>query len=179
MAKYVEEIMQRQVLTVTPDTPVRELLRRLVGAQVSGMPVVGQDGEIVGVVSATDVVRLGAEAGEIPRGDLTWEPLGLPQEEFDEESSALFFVGPEDVVYGGDEGTGAFAEGVFEGFTVAQIMTPAAFTVKPRDTVRECAKFLLHGRIHRALVVEAEQLQGIVTAFDLLKAFLEDEEDDG
>jgi len=53
-------------------------------------------------------------------------------------------------------------------------MTPAVFTVKARDTVEEAGKFLLHGRIHRALVVEDDQLKGIVTALDLLKAFVED-----
>ena len=63
-------------------------------------------------------------------------------------------------------------EDVFDGFTVSDIMTPAAFTVKPRDTVQEVGAFLLQGRIHRALVVEDSQLKGIVTALDLLKAFI-------
>ena len=48
-------------------------------------------------------------------------------------------------------------------------------TVKPTDSVEDAAKFLLHGRIHRALVVEHGQLKGIVTAFDLLRAFVGDE----
>ena len=83
MPRYVEEIMQREVVTVTPDTPVRDFLRLLVDAHISGVPVVADSGEIVGVVSATDVIRLGAEAPEVPGGSLQWTPMALPNEEYD------------------------------------------------------------------------------------------------
>ncbi len=172
MARYVEEIMQRQVVTVTPDTTVRALLRCLVSAQISGVPVVTEEGEIVGVVSTTDVMRLGAEEADAPRVELTWEPLAFPSEEYDEESGAAFFMQAEGWSYPTEDQTQAVAEGVFDGFTVSDIMTPAAFTVRPRDTVEDVAKFLLQGRIHRALVVQNGQLEGIVTTFDLLKAFV-------
>jgi CBS domain-containing protein len=172
MIRYVEEIMQRQVVTVTPDTPVRELLRRLVSEHISGVPVVTDEGEILGVVSTTDVVRLGAEEGEIPEGDLTLGIIGAAQEEYDEESAAHFFMVSEEWNYPTEDQTRTVPERIFDGFTVSDIMTPAAFTVAPGDTVETVAKFLLQGRIHRALVVEDEQLKGIVTAFDLLKAFV-------
>ena len=174
MTKYVEEIMQRQVVTVTPETPVRELLRCLVNEQISGVPVVTGEGGIVGVVSTTDVVRLGAEEGEIPKGDLTLGFLGASNPEYDEESAAHFFTDSEEWKYPSEDETRTIPERIFDGFTVADIMTPAAFTVGPRDTVEAVAKFLLQGRIHRALVIEEEQLKGIVTAFDLLKAFVEE-----
>jgi CBS domain-containing protein len=173
MARYVEEIMQRQVVTVTPETTVRGLLRRLVSAQITGVPVVTEDGEIVGVVSTTDVIRLGAEEAEVPRVELTWEPLAIPSEEYDEDSAAAFFMQPEAWRYPTEDQTQAVPEAVFDGFTVADIMTPAVFTVKPRDTVEYVAKFLLQGRIHRALVVENGHLVGIVTSFDLLRAFVD------
>jgi CBS domain-containing protein len=173
MARYVEDIMQRQVVTVTPETTVRGLLRRLVSSQISGVPVVTEDGEIVGVVSTTDVIRLGAEEAEVAPVDLTWEPLAIPSEEYDEDSAAAFFMQPEAWRFPTEDQTKAVPEGVFDGFTVSDIMTPAVFTVKPRDTVEEVAKFLLRGRIHRALVVENGQLVGIVTTFDLLRAFVD------
>jgi CBS domain-containing protein len=173
MARYVEEIMQRQVVTVTPDTSVRSLLKRLASAQISGVPVVTADGEIVGVVSTTDVIRLGADEAEVPGGELTWEPLAIPSEEYDEESSAAFFMQSDGWSFPTEEQALAVPERVFDGFTVSDIMTPAVFTVKPRDTVEDVAKFLLRGRIHRALVVEDGQLLGIVTSFDLLRAFVD------
>ncbi len=172
MDRYVEEVMQSQVVTVTPETPVRELLRRMVSEQISGVPVVTSAGEIVGVVSTTDVVRLGAEEGEISEGDLPFGFLGPAQEEVDEDSAAQFFMVSEEWKYPSEDQTRTIPERIFDGFTVADIMTPAAFTVGPKDTVENVAKFLLQGRIHRALVVEDDQLKGIVTAFDLLKAFI-------
>jgi CBS domain-containing protein len=172
MRQNVEDIMQRTVVTVTPETPVRELLRRLVNEQISGVPVVTPEGDIVGVVSTTDVVRLGAEEGEIPQGDLTLGFLGRTADDFDEDSAAHFFTVSEEWKYPTDDETRTIPERIFDGFTVADIMTSAAFTVGPKDTVETVAKFLLQGRIHRALVVEDDQLKGIVTAFDLLKAFV-------
>jgi CBS domain-containing protein len=172
MARLVKDVMQREVVTVTPSTPVRTLLKRLVSEQISGMPVVTEEGEIVGVVSTTDVVRLGAGEKELNAADLVWEPLVLPNEEYGEESSATFFMESRDWRYPTENQTEALPEGVFDGYTVADIMTEAVFTVEPSDTVEDAGKFLLQGRIHRALVVEDEQLQGIVTAFDLLKAFV-------
>lgn len=174
MFRYVEEIMQRDVVTVTPETSVRELLHTLVANQISGVPVVSTSGEILGVVSTTDVVRLGAQEAELPKGTLSWEPLAIPGEDYDEESATSFFLFSEDRSYPTEDQTRAISDGVFDGFSVADIMTSAAFTVGPRDTAGDVAKFLLQGRIHRALVVEGGRLQGIVTTFDLLKAFVED-----
>ena len=172
MNRLVQEIMQRDVVTVTPDTSVRDLLRRMVAAQISGLPVVSEEGEILGVVSTTDVIRLGAEAADVPQEMLTWEPLALPGEEYDPESAAPFFLASEDWSYPTEDQAGAVQEGFFDGYSVADIMTRAAFTVRPTDTVEETARFLLRGRIHRALVVEGSQLLGIVTTFDLLRALV-------
>ncbi len=174
MKRHVEEIMQTRVVTVTPDTSVRELLRRMVDSQISGLPVVSEEGEILGVVSTTDVVRLGAEAADAPPGKLSWEPLAVPPEELDEESVTPFFAGSEDWGFPTPDQARAVQEGIFDDYSVSDIMTPAAFTVHPRDTVESVAKFLLQGRIHRALVVEDEQLRGIVTTFDLLRALVGD-----
>ena len=174
MSRLVEDVMQREVVTVTPETPVRTLLKRLVSNQISGVPVVTEEGEIVGVVSTTDLVRLGAGEKELNARDLLFEPLVLPNEEYLEESSAAFYMESMDWRYPTENQTEALPEGVFDGYTVSDIMTKAAFTVKPSDTVADAGKFLLQGRIHRALVVEGDQLKGIVTAFDLLKAFVEE-----
>jgi CBS domain-containing protein len=174
MVRYVEDIMRREVVTVTPETSVTDLLKLLVRAQISGVPVVTEEGEILGVVSTTDVVRLGAGEKELSTGEMVWEPLVLPDEEYDVDSAAPFFMVPTDWRYPTENQTEALPDGVFEGYSVSDIMTSAVFTVKPRDTVTDAAKFLLQGRIHRALVVEGDQLRGIVTAFDLLRAFVED-----
>jgi len=52
----VRELMTRPVVTVTPETPVKEALRRLAGHDVTAMPVVDDAGALVGVVSEADLI---------------------------------------------------------------------------------------------------------------------------
>ena len=51
------DIMRKQVLTVRPETTLRELTRLLTARGVSGAPVVGPQGDLIGVVSQTDLLR--------------------------------------------------------------------------------------------------------------------------
>ena len=51
------DIMRKQVLTVRPETTLRELARLLSSRGVSGAPVVGPQGDLIGVVSQTDLLR--------------------------------------------------------------------------------------------------------------------------
>ena len=51
------DIMRKQVLTVRPETTLRELTRLLIERGVSGAPVVGPHGDLIGVVSQTDLLR--------------------------------------------------------------------------------------------------------------------------
>jgi CBS domain-containing protein len=63
----VAEIMETDVETVTPDTPVSEALVTLADARVSGLPVVDNSKRVIGVVSSTDLIGAQAEtqaAGE-------------------------------------------------------------------------------------------------------------------
>lgn len=53
----VRELMSRPVVTATPETPVKEALRRLAERDVTAMPVVDHAGTLVGVVSEADLIR--------------------------------------------------------------------------------------------------------------------------
>ncbi|MGE3599625.1 MAG: CBS domain-containing protein [Dehalococcoidia bacterium] len=53
--------MRSDVKTVSPSTPVSEIVQLMADAHISGVPVVGTDGALVGVVSATDVLEAAAD----------------------------------------------------------------------------------------------------------------------
>jgi CBS domain-containing protein len=53
---------------------------------------------------------------------------------------------------------------------VTDIMTPVSFSVEPDTPLDELCQFLVRGRIHRAIVRRGEELVGIVTSADVLKA---------
>lgn len=60
------ELMTRDVVTATPETPVRELAKTLLAHRIGGMPVVDDAGILVGMVSGFDVIsKPGTTTGEI------------------------------------------------------------------------------------------------------------------
>ena len=62
----VKEIMTKDVTTVPATTPVKEVANLLSERNISGMPVVDDEGRVLGVVSELDVVgRKGATVADI------------------------------------------------------------------------------------------------------------------
>jgi CBS domain-containing protein len=51
-----KEIMTRDIITVAPELTIRKLAMTLVKNQISGAPVTGKTGKIVGIVSEADIV---------------------------------------------------------------------------------------------------------------------------
>jgi acetoin utilization protein AcuB len=52
----VEKVMTRDVITVTPDTPIEEAARMMVDEEISGIPVVSE-GRLVGIIAETDLFK--------------------------------------------------------------------------------------------------------------------------
>lgn len=170
----VRDIMNERVVTVGPDTTVRQLARLLADEEISGAPVVDGNGTLLGVVSATDVVRLAAEDADIhvASSALPADRVSIPDPEVDEEPDPDpygFFL-PEDSPFAGERLLDQFAETELDAVAVADIMTPVTFSVDPEDSLKELADFLVRGRIHRAVVVRHDRLLGIVTSGDVLRA---------
>lgn len=53
--RTVGEAMTRQVLTVHPDTPFKQIAELLVGQGIDAVPVVDESGQVLGVVSGSDL----------------------------------------------------------------------------------------------------------------------------
>ncbi len=53
----VEEIMTRDVITITPDTPVEEAALLMRERKVGGLPVV-EDGKLVGIITESDIFEV-------------------------------------------------------------------------------------------------------------------------
>ena len=64
----VRDVMCEDVIVVSPDTSVREIAQTLVREAIGGVPVVESDGTILGVVSASDIVRVAAREPEVELG---------------------------------------------------------------------------------------------------------------
>jgi CBS domain-containing protein len=149
MAATVRDIMDPEPATVRPDTPVDEVVSTLRENELPGLPVVDDDGRVVGIVTEADLV-LPDDQGDlhIPHyinlfgGTVFLEPLSRFEERLRK----------------------AFAS------TAADMMSAEPDTVSPDTTVQEAAR-LLHETGHNRLpVVEDGRLVGVVTRVDVLGA---------
>jgi len=131
-----KEIMTKELITVTPETPLADFARVCAEDHVSGVPVCRVDGALVGIVSRTDLV--------------------------------------ERVL---DDGPKFGSEGAMEmpGFgdlrQVADIMQTDVVVVEPDTPLAEIAAHMAEKKIHRIVVMDGDQPQGIITSLDLLAHF--------
>jgi predicted transcriptional regulator len=58
----VKEFMSASLVTFSPDTPIFDAIRRLVSQGVSGAPVLDQFGNIVGILSEKDCMKVALNA---------------------------------------------------------------------------------------------------------------------
>ncbi len=56
MRRTVADVMTREVVVAEPTTPFKEIVRRLREARVSALPVLDDDGRLVGIVSEADLI---------------------------------------------------------------------------------------------------------------------------
>ena len=138
----VEQIMTRDVITVAPDMLLKDVAQLLVDNRISGVPVCGPKGEVLGVVSETDILR--KEEGfspDLPRL-LAWLVSRL-----DGELQKI------------------------TARTAGEAMSAPALTVRPTQHVSEVARVMVDTMINRLPVVNGNGLVGIVSRADLVRAF--------
>jgi CBS domain-containing protein len=170
----VRDIMNTDLVTVSPDTTVHDLTRLLSEHDISGAPVVGIKGEVLGVVSMTDVIRLAADETDMHVGGHPVADDSSTSVSDDEEADVLEYFQHGHTPMPGSNVVGDWvAESDLDQYEVREIMTPANFHIHPDASLAELSRFLLRGRIHRALVMEDETLAGIVTTVDVLRTVAE------
>src|SRR3989338_6943461 len=55
---FIRDMMTKNVITVTPNTSLKEVGRILKEKRISGVPVVDSTERIVGIITVTDILRL-------------------------------------------------------------------------------------------------------------------------
>lgn len=145
----VRDVMTTSVVTVEPETPLKEVAELLVERRITGVPVVSGDGEILGVVSEGDI--LFKERGPTERkGVLGWllDPYGT-------------------------EGRLKL-----DARTAAEAMSAPAKTIPSWWSIAAAASLMLEAQVNRLPVVDNDgALLGIVTRGDLVRAFVRSDEE--
>lgn len=138
----VTDLMNKDVIAVTPETTLKEVATLLVEHRISGVPVIDGDRKVMGVVSEADIL-LKEQAAEPEPRVLRWLLDGLILE-------------PDKI----------------EARSAREAMTSPAITIGSEKDVYQAAREMSQCAVKRLPVVDREgALVGIVTRSDLVKAF--------
>lgn len=178
----IRDIMTTDVVTLDPNLTIREAMDMLTSNRISGAPVMAGD-EVIGVVSATDLLQFAAALPGVPT-EREARPGLLEDNEVDNASdadprddgpAALFFTDLWD-----DAGATvvermavpAMAEwNALEEHTVSDAMTRTPIHALTPDTlVTVAADHMRKVKIHRILVMSGRSLMGVVTTSDITNA---------
>jgi CBS domain-containing protein len=179
----LRDIMTTDVISVPPELPLREAMGVFAAEHVSGAPVMAGR-KVMGVVTATDLMTFASSVPGAPtfrEDEAEWGDWQEPDEaevveEGDEPISAFWTTMWEDA--GADAAVRMNTpEGpewnVLDEHTVEEAMTPAVHSLPPDAEVSGAADYMQRYGIHRLLVMEGDELQGIVTTTDLARAAAE------
>jgi CBS domain-containing protein len=140
------EIMTKDVAFVHPETPLKDAVKLMSQRQISGMPVLDDDGHVIGMFSEGDLVR--------------WHE-GL------EEKYERWL----DMLADGHTLAPTFLEAIRAAhYQVRSVMSHGATTVTEDTSARAIANMLYAKGINRVPVLRDGRLVGIVARSDLVRA---------
>lgn len=140
------DIMTAAVETVTPDTKITEIARRLLARNISAMPVVDDRGRVVGIVSEGDLMR--RSENETERQPSWWIRV---------------FAEPEDRARDYIKTHGMCAN---------DIMSRNVISVSEGTPLADIAETLERHHIKRVTVMRGDKLVGIVSRANLLRGLV-------
>ncbi len=174
----LRDIMTTDVVTMSADLSIREAMNILVDRHIGGAPVVSGD-QVVGIVSATDLLDLAGSLPGVPREQPSFVEQDGPDDESDwrdgDEPPATFFT--EAWPEAGVEVQETFspADGpewnALEEHTVSEAMTRGPLcALAPDVAVTAAADYMRRAGVHRLLVVQDDRLLGVVSTMDIARA---------
>lgn len=147
--KLVKELMTRSLLTVTPDTTVKDVILLLLRHRITGAPVVRDDGTMLGMITESDLVYR----------------IKLP-----EFKDLLHQVGaycdPRPLI-------GKFRK--ICGSTVKEVMNTHVVSIAENATLGELVDLTVESDLNPIPVMRGKRLVGIVSRSDIMKVLVEKE----
>ncbi|WP_330205204.1 CBS domain-containing protein [Cyanobacterium sp. Dongsha4] len=152
MNKTVGEVMTPNPITVKPETPLKEAIALLVEHKISGMPVIKEGGELVGVLSESD---------------LMWQETGVEPPPYIMILDSIIYL----------QNPNRYDKEIHKalGQTVADVMSDKPITIDNTKTIKEAAQLLHQKQIRRLPVVDSDKkIIGILTQGDIIRAMADE-----
>lgn len=143
--RSVGDVMTREVVSISPQASYTEIVHAMLKYNIGGLPVVGSDGVLLGMVTEADLIAKDAFRATA-RGRVR-----------------LFF--------GRWRGRDTSWVVKAQGRVAADLMTAEVDTVRPEDDLDAVARLMLQRRHKRLPVLADGRIVGIVASHDLLRPF--------
>jgi CBS domain-containing protein len=143
--KTARDIMKSDVITVRDNWDIREALRLFEEKHISGAPVVDIRGDLVGVLSVTDIARAHSVRETKERAESEFYRTTLP-----------------------DEFPRGFHIERYDTIPVREVMTPVVIDVPEETPIPRLASMMVDLHIHRLIITRSGKLAGIVSSLDML-----------
>jgi CBS domain-containing protein len=142
----VGEVMTTQIITVTKETSVRDLANLFTTHRVGSVPVVDGSGNLIGIVTETDLVGQDKSL-HIPTviSLFDWVIYLESDKKFEKELKKV------------------------TGQAVGDIFTEDVQTVTSGDPVSKAADIMTEQRVNAVPVVDGRKLVGIISRIDLIR----------
>jgi CBS domain-containing protein len=196
----VRTIMTQQLITLNHTARIRDAVEIIVGKKIGGIPITDDTGVLSGIVTEQDVLRvLAAEHRKInveevmspnPRVTAPDCPIFTVTRDMTMLRFRRLPVVSDDVLYGIITATDVMrylgSREVFQRLTtgnvtevmdlpVRSLIAGELYTTTPDKSINEAAREMLGKNIGALPVIEDSRLIGIVTEFDLVRAFAQGE----
>ena len=144
-----KDIMSKNVITVKNDATIEEVAKVLTDNSISGVPVVSEDGNVIGIVTKKDLIYKDIE----PKVPSYVEVLG-----------GVFFV----------EGIKQYEEKLRKLLAnkAEDIMTRDVVTISEDTDIREIAEIMVNEGVNRLPVLKDGKLVGIISRGDIVKSLI-------
>ena len=188
----IKNLMSEDIITVDKDQNLSDALKLLRKHNVSRLPVTNNK-ELVGIISERDIAnKLGSSKYEsMPASRLhissvmVKDVITVPETMQLDEVARLMLengIGSVPVMDEDDKMVGivskadfvTLAVGIaFDKITVKEIMTKELVVVSPTDRLVHARRQMMEAHVGRVPVVDEEDLKGMVTSKDLMRAFID------
>ena len=169
----VSDIMTRTVLTVEPETTLRDAAELLSAKHIGGAPVC-RGNKVVGVISLGDIVDFTTSAPDEAVADAGTSPTdrGDASERQDRAAASFYMdLADDDADVDDRMRDPEFVERrLYDEHVVEEAMSRDPIGVAPNDSVVTAADVMRRRGVHRVLVLEGGKLEGIVSTMDLARA---------
>ena len=149
-----KDVMKKEVVSVLPETPVKEIARIMVEQKISALPVVNKFNEILGVVSESDLISKVVKPHEPGIMTFLYHAALVSSSEVLEYRKAM---------------------ARWNAQTAEQAMTSPAICVDKDEAIENVGRIMLDDKVKRVFVTEEGHLLGVISRSVFVELLLKEE----